>query len=331
MRSNALTFQVISIAALVIYGCQSTAPLQLATEVEAAGCKQIIYSYGVFGELGFENNIVSVCPDGSEKQRLTIDGKQNMGPSWSPDGRSIAFYSSSSGARQLHVMDADGSNQRPLTSEPNLEFSHSLWMPDGEHIALLSRSGSLPLQWQLVDIESADMQPLEGWPNDPNFHPVAFSHDGAHLIYLNLSDTDQRSEGLARQIHIQNSDGSDDHALTNSEPDHKNPRWSPDDSQIAFLAEVEASNGHYALYIINTDGSQQRQMTEPIFDHTSFFDWAPDGRSLVVFGNEKLAIIDANSGETLQELLTVPDLAGKGFDGVNLNLEQMGGGLSWQP
>jgi TolB protein len=39
-------------------------------------------------------------------------------PTWSPDGAQIAFYSNrDSGRRQIWIMNADGSNQRNLTSD----------------------------------------------------------------------------------------------------------------------------------------------------------------------------------------------------------------------
>ena len=47
--------------------------------------------------------------DGSQQQRLTRGGSQ---PSWSPDGRKIAFVSKRDGGPDIYVMNADGSRQR---------------------------------------------------------------------------------------------------------------------------------------------------------------------------------------------------------------------------
>lgn len=330
MNTKRNTAQFVLITSLFLVSCQSTVPTIATTDIRGTNCQPIIYSYGTFSELGFDYNIVSVCPDGSAKQRLTVDGQQNSGAAWSPDGRNIAFYSASSGSPNLHLMDADGGNQRQLTGETDLEFSHSLWMPDGQNIALLARTGNQPWEWQLIDVETAQTRPFGDWPADPDFHPVAFSHSGNQLVYLALADTSSQSTGLTRQIHIQNRDGSNDLTLTDGARDSINPRWSPDDNQIAFLAEIEASDGQYALYIINADGSQLRQVTQRLFSRDAYFDWSPDGQSFVIYSHHKLFTMDFYSGEIMVEIASIPDLAGEGQDSGNgLNIEQMGIGLSW--
>ena len=52
--------------------------------------------------------------DGSGKRNLTRNPAQDGSPSWSPDGRRIAFVSNRDGRLEAHVMNADGSGQRSL-------------------------------------------------------------------------------------------------------------------------------------------------------------------------------------------------------------------------
>ena len=52
--------------------------------------------------------------DGSGKRNLTRNPAQDGSPSWSPDGRRIAFVSNRNGRPEAHVMKADGSGQRSL-------------------------------------------------------------------------------------------------------------------------------------------------------------------------------------------------------------------------
>ena len=53
--------------------------------------------------------------DGSGKRNLTRHPARDGRPSWSPDGRRIAFVSDRDGRLEAHVMNADGSGQRSLT------------------------------------------------------------------------------------------------------------------------------------------------------------------------------------------------------------------------
>jgi TolB protein len=59
-------------------------------------------------------NIYTTAPDGSEPVRLTTGGS-NENPTWSPDGRFIAFSSTRGGSADIYVMRADGQDMRRLT------------------------------------------------------------------------------------------------------------------------------------------------------------------------------------------------------------------------
>jgi dipeptidyl aminopeptidase/acylaminoacyl peptidase len=53
--------------------------------------------------------------DGSGQRRLTRSPAGDSEPSWSPDGRRIAFHSDRGSNDDIYVMNADGSKQRRLT------------------------------------------------------------------------------------------------------------------------------------------------------------------------------------------------------------------------
>ena len=75
-------------------------------------------------------------PDGSNLKDLT-DGMYDADPSWSPDGKRIAFTSTRAGdGFRLFAMDADGKNVTPITTEGNNNgFVYPAWSPDGKKVA----------------------------------------------------------------------------------------------------------------------------------------------------------------------------------------------------
>ena len=69
--------------------------------------------------------------DGIEQQCLTNTSEEDEGvPAWSPDGEKIAYVVDPLGESTIHVMNADGSNQRRL-----VDGNWPSWSPDGERLA----------------------------------------------------------------------------------------------------------------------------------------------------------------------------------------------------
>lgn len=61
--------------------------------------------------------------------------EDNSDPSWSPDGKEIAFSSNRDGSYELYVINRDGSNPRQLTHGFLIGAHHPSWSPDGRQIA----------------------------------------------------------------------------------------------------------------------------------------------------------------------------------------------------
>ena len=76
---------------------------------------------------------------GKNQQRLTENLSDEWEPSWSPDGKRIAFTSDEDGNWQIYVMDNDGKNQRKtLYRNPYYERNPS-WSPDSKRVVFVSR------------------------------------------------------------------------------------------------------------------------------------------------------------------------------------------------
>jgi Tol biopolymer transport system component len=73
---------------------------------------------------------------GSILNQITDDDSNEMAPTWSPDGRRIAYYSNKSGAYQIWMVNRDGSGARQITdaTEPG-GLVLPIWSPDGSRMA----------------------------------------------------------------------------------------------------------------------------------------------------------------------------------------------------
>ncbi len=83
-------------------------------------------------------NLWTVRLDGSRLTRLTEDAFRADQPAWSPDGARIAFRTFRRGLPEIWIVQADGSNPRPLLPGlsfiPEEESHHPVWLPGGEDL-----------------------------------------------------------------------------------------------------------------------------------------------------------------------------------------------------
>ena len=70
--------------------------------------------------------------DGSQQVRLTHYPGDDTDPTWSPDGKYIAFVSDREhkGLYDIYLIDVDGNNRRRLTRHPATDRSPT-WVPEG--------------------------------------------------------------------------------------------------------------------------------------------------------------------------------------------------------
>src|SRR5882762_1851149 len=77
---------------------------------------------------------------------IFLDARQ---PSWSPDGRRIAFQAYRDSTWQIWTVNADGKELKPVTSSP-YDDREPVWSPDGNRLAFSSdRGGSYDI-WVLT-------------------------------------------------------------------------------------------------------------------------------------------------------------------------------------
>lgn len=80
----------------------------------------------------------------------------NTRPSWSQDGKKLAFTKSSKGAASIYIYDFQRKEMKRVTSQ----WARSpAWSPDGKTIAFISGKGNSPDVW-LMDADGRNLRPL---------------------------------------------------------------------------------------------------------------------------------------------------------------------------
>jgi eukaryotic-like serine/threonine-protein kinase len=116
-------------------------------------------------------------PDGKNRKQLTANGRSNLSPAVSPDGRYIVFTSSQSGVRNLWRMNSDGSNPTRLTN--GLADSLPAISPDSEWVVYAAFDGAKPTLWKVSIDGGSSVQLTNNVGTSPTISP-----DGQFLAYL---------------------------------------------------------------------------------------------------------------------------------------------------
>lgn len=127
--------------------------------------------------------IYLIPSEGGEPQSLMPSEKEQGIPSWSPDGKSIAFgdvspiFDTSNGTDSIHVVDVQS---RTVTNIPGSRgLWTARWSPDGRFMAALSMVGQ---RLMLYDIKSKTWRPTEV----TNVNNLTWSKD-SRLIYFDTT------------------------------------------------------------------------------------------------------------------------------------------------
>jgi TolB protein len=226
------------------------------------------------GKLAFVSHFVKrgiwvMDADGRNLERLVAAtaayGPAVMSPTWSPDGRRIAFTRRSYGDRDIWVVNADGSNARRLARTPRRFEWEVDWSPSGGRIAFSDAAGLAP-HVAVIDTDGGNVRVLVPGLADFEASPT-WSPDGRRIAFMHWREPFRSAE-----LYVADPGGRSQVRLTRNEVPDSAPTWSPDGRRIAFVrwtAKTEApcvgvpaaSCGPSAIYVMNADGTGATRLT----------------------------------------------------------------------
>jgi TolB protein len=168
-------------------------------------------------------------------------------------------------------MDAGGFVVKKLTTEattgPNISPD---WSPDGSRIAFVGASEE-GFDLYVMNADGTGIAKLTDLPGDET--EPAWSPDGERIAY---ASDDLGHSQFRTGISVANADGTGSTELVTADDEELyGPAWSPDGSRIAY---DNITLG--ALYVMDSDGADVREVQPDQGTAYAFTGWAPDGRIL---------------------------------------------------
>jgi tricorn protease len=183
---------------------------------------------------GFRGEIVTVPGEKGDVRNLTNSpGSHDRSPAWSPDGRSIAWFSDRSGEYQLYIGSQDGKGEpRAIKAAGEGFYRAPVWSPDSQRIAYFDNA--LSVYW--VDVKSGASKKIAA---QPVYSPViitsyAWSPDSKWLAYAM-----DNSAGITT-VHVYSTEQARSFQVSDGMSDVSDPQFDRSGKYLYFFASTDA-------------------------------------------------------------------------------------------
>jgi TolB protein len=236
------------------------------------------------GRIAFDNfdDVWTIDADGTDLTRLTHSAGPDFDPSWSPDGKQIAYRSDRGDESEIWVMNADGTGQRQLTAGIS-----PAWSPDGSSIAYASPGHDPNPPLSGISIMNADGSGQHRVPNTDGGEYPSWSPDGSRIAFNSNLTGDH-------VMYVVDIDGSNLVDLS-SVGEGWQVQWSPDGRSILFTSHRDHPDNYTDVYVMRPDGSAVRRLTD---DGAYTPAWSPDGDN-IVFSAPGLFMMDPDGSDAI--------------------------------
>jgi Tol biopolymer transport system component len=222
-----------------------------------------------------KDRIYTIDPTGGTPSNVTNNATTDGQPSYSPDGKKIAYSGYDGQDSEIYTINVDGGQKVQLTHNT----THDEWpsySPDGSKIAYEGRDPA-GLDREILTIDVAGGTPSNVTNNATTDGQPSYSPDGKKIAYSGY-------DGQDSEIYTIDATGGTPFKVTNNTTtDDWVPDYSPDGKKIAYGSSSVSSGGiirfDSRIYTINATGGTACPVTDNTA-HASRPSYSPDGSKI---------------------------------------------------